>query len=83
MSFIDLEKFPLVERLVTTAQADSYAATRTVPTTEAVVEELKVRFDKQGPFHFAKAHGVLVRESGEEFAIQLMTVINMLRPGTY
>jgi hypothetical protein len=47
------------------------------------VEKVAREFDHMGPFHFCKAHNLLVNNSGEEFAVQFMGYYNELWPNTY
>lgn len=45
--------------------------------------QLETKFNHFGPYHYCKANGLLVDNSGEEFAIQFMTYVNSVYPGTY
>lgn len=47
------------------------------------LSSLERKFNHFGPFHYCKANGLLVDNSGEEFAIQFMTYVNSMYPGTY
>lgn len=73
-----LENFPLVEEIVTDMQAANPGLT-----TDEALEDIRTSFDAFGPYQYAKAHGFLVNNSGEEFAIQFMSAYNDIRPGTY
>lgn len=70
-----LSKYPLVEGLITDMIALGQA-THAPVTTDSVIAKIRREFDKFGPYEFAKANGVLVNGSGEEFAIQFMSFIN-------
>lgn len=79
---ITLENFPLVEQHVTNMQAAAQAEFNQL-TTDAAIEHMRHEFDHEGPFYFARKHGLLVNGSGEELAVQFMTVYNARKPGTY
>lgn len=76
---MELATFPLVEQLIVDMQAEAQGAL----TSAAALEMLAREFNLKGPFACAKAHGVLVNDSAEEFAIQFMTVYNSIYPGTF
>lgn len=67
-----LAKYPLVEALVMELRAD----TKGITTTDAAIRYLKNHFDMVGPFHLARRFGLLVNNSGEEFACQFMSFWN-------
>ena len=80
---LDIESYPLVERRIVELQADAWAESHCVPTTDTAIASIFEEFERLGPFHYAKTYGLLVRNSAEEFAIQFMTVYNYGHPGTY
>ena len=54
------------------------------PNPEVAMDRLQREFDTTlGAYFTAKKYGVLVNNSAEEFAIQFMTMVNIMRPGTY
>ena len=83
MTLATLENYPLVERLITEMQADAYDQFRSFLTSDELIEHMRAEYDREGPYLFARKHGLLVNESGEELAIQFMTVYNAVHPGTY
>lgn len=74
-----LAQFPLVESLVTDLRADTMGLT----TTDQALRNIREVFDRLGPYEYAKRFGLLRDGSGEEFAVQFMSVFNQLVPGTY
>jgi hypothetical protein len=56
------------------AEAHDYCAD--IPTTDEAVRDIRTYFDKLGPYEYAKAKGLLVNNSGEEFACQFMAFWN-------
>ena len=80
---IELASYPLVERRITEMQAEAYDQFRTFPTADELLEFMRREYDHLGPYWFAHKHGLLVNESGEELAVQFMTVYNAVHPGTY
>jgi hypothetical protein len=71
----DLSKYPLVERLVVDLQAAANAEHAST-TTDEIIRDMRTKFDIVGPYQFAKDAGVLINNSGEEFAIQFMSFYN-------
>lgn len=80
---IELAKYPLVEARITEMQAESVAEFGNMITSDEALEHMRREFDREGPYWFARKHGLLVNESGEELAVQFMTVYNAIHPGTY
>jgi hypothetical protein len=72
-----LEKYSMVEALVLDMRSDG------LTTTDNALHDIHAVFDRLGPYEYAKRFGLLVNNSGEEFAIQFMSAYNELRPGTY
>jgi hypothetical protein len=67
-----LSKYPMVEALVTDLRADTMGLT----TTDQAIRDIREVFDRLGPYEYAKRFGLLVKESGEEFAVQFMSFFN-------
>jgi hypothetical protein len=65
-----LELYPMVEMLILDIRQDTRSST------SEVVRWIKQRFDRQGPYVFARDWGLLVNNSGEEFAVQFMSFYN-------
>lgn len=42
-----------------------------------IILEIKLDFDRMGPYHFAKREGLLVNGSGADFACQFMGFCNV------
>lgn len=74
----DLSKYPMVEAVLTDAQACNPGTT-----TDANIRGVYERFEELGPWGFCKLYNLLVNNSGEEFAIQWMGFYNSIHPGTY
>lgn len=51
--------------------------------TEQKIDRIAKVFLDNGPYICAKVYDQLVNESGEEFAMQFMSLYNSLRPGTF
>lgn len=75
---LDLESYPLVEQRITDLQANEPGLTM-----DAALEQICNEFEHLGPFYYAKTYNLLVSNSGEEFAVQFMSVYNYDHPGTY
>lgn len=67
-----IEAYPMVESLVTDLQAADGL------TTDRTIAGIRRDFDRMGPYLFAQANGLLVNNSGEEFALQFMGFYNTL-----
>jgi hypothetical protein len=67
-----LAAYPMVEALVTDLRADTMGLT----TTDQAIRDIREVFDRLGPYEYAKRFGLLVKESGEEFAVQFMSFFN-------
>lgn len=67
-----LAMYPMVEKHI----YDSRAAVECSLTTDEIIASTKSQFDRLGPFEFARRHDLLVKNSGEEFAIQFMSFYN-------
>lgn len=67
-----LIKYPMVETLVTDLRADTMGLT----TTDKAIRDIREVFDRLGPYEYAKRFGLLVNNSGEEFAVQFMAFFN-------
>lgn len=80
---LDIESYPLVEQRIMDIQADAWAQERRLPTTDTAIAAIYNEFERLGPFHYAKVHSLLVNNSGEEFAVQFMSIYNYGHPGTY
>lgn len=80
---LDIESYPLVEQRITQIQADSWAEFHRIPSTDSIIEAMRLEYDHLSPFWYAKKYGLLVNNSGEELAVQFMTVYNYSHPGTY
>lgn len=80
---LDIESYPLVEQRITQIQADSWAEFHRVPTADSVLAAMRLEYDRLGPFEYASKHNLLINNSGEEFAVQFMSVYNYSHPGTY
>lgn len=65
-----LKLYPMVELLI----LDIRQETRN--TSGEVIRWIKQMFDRQGPYVFARDRGLLVNNSGEEFAVQFMGFFN-------
>jgi len=72
-----LEQFPMVETLIVDIQMEDGGYV------DQIIDKIRKDFDSLGPFYCAKKHGVLVNESGEEFAIQWMSFYNMHRMASF
>jgi hypothetical protein len=66
-----LSRFPKVEALITDIQAANVGQT-----TDSVISDIREVFDREGPYQYAKRFGLLVNNSGEEFAVQWMSFYN-------
>lgn len=80
---LDIEGYPLIEQRIIQIQADSWAEFHRIPTTDSIIEAMRVEYDHLSPYWYARKYGLLVNNSGEEFAVQFMTVYNYGHPGTY
>lgn len=65
-----LAAYPMVEVLVLDLSVEAGL------TTDQALSKIRREFDHQGPYHFAKKHGLLINASGEEFAVQWMSFYN-------
>jgi hypothetical protein len=72
MQIETLSKYPMVETLVMDLRADTMGLT----TTDQAIRDIREVFDRLGPYEYAKRFGLLVKESGEEFAVQFMSFFN-------
>jgi hypothetical protein len=75
---MDFASYPMAEAHILDLQAAPGA-----PTTDDVIEHIYHLFEHVGPYCYAKHNGLLVNDSGEEFAIQFMSVYNSIYSGTY
>lgn len=75
---MELGTYPLLEAHVLDLQAAPGA-----PTTDEVLKQIHHQFERLGPYDYAKSNGLLVNKSGEEFAVQFMSMYNRLHPNTY
>ena len=50
---------------------------------ERKIERIAQVFLANGPYICAKVYGQLVNNSGEEFAMQFMSLYNVFHPGTF
>lgn len=76
-------EFPLVEQQITNLQAASWGEGWQAQTTDAIIEAIRTEYDRLGPYQYAIKYDLLIHGSGEEFAIQFMSVYNSIKPGTY
>lgn len=74
-----LYRFPLVEQVI----EDKRAVTGGRLTTDEAINQIWREYTLYGPYTIARDTGILVNDSGEEFAIQWMSFYNILHPGTY
>lgn len=85
---MDLANFPLVEDLIIIKQGEAKEEAELFGsdpklTSDQALEQIRREFDMHGPYALAKWNNMLVNGSGEELAIQFMTVYNSAHPGTY
>lgn len=74
---MDLTQFPLVETAVLDLMFEQGG------TTDQNLKYLQVMFDRKGPYETAKKFNLLKNGSGEDFAVQFMSLWNSVYPGTY
>lgn len=73
MASTDIACYPLVEASLLNRLSSQANA---MPTTDGMIRLMKQDFDRLGPYEYARREGLLVRNSGEELAIQFMSFYN-------
>ena len=68
---MNMSRYQMVEGLIEDMRSNERGWS-----TDFVISKIKREFDLKGPYSFAKTWGLLVNQSGEEFACQFMSFYN-------